>query len=171
MYRYSISANTWTTLSPTTPRTAAPVAGMGAVAIGVSGETDWANESAIKNGRYIYSPRGTGSNIDRFDIAGGTAGAGAWQQLTFINGETFGSGSSYFAMGRYIYIRKDATNRFFKYSVRGNYIEPFATNLYTDGAAVIGNKICVKNLDSTGTVRWVYALRNSGVELHRIMII
>lgn len=171
MYRYSISADTWTTLAPTTARAAAPVAGMGAVAIGVSGESIWADETNIKNGRYIYSPRGTSGVIDRFDIAGGTAGAGAWQALTFVNGEVFGAGSSYFAMGRYIYIRKDATNRFFKYSVRGNYIEPLATNLYTDGAAVLGNKIWVKNLDTTGAVRWVYSLRNSDVVLHRMMLI
>lgn len=171
MYRYSISANTWTTLAPTTARAAAPVAGMGAVCIGNSGEAAWADESAIKNGRYIYSPRGTSGVIDRFDIAGGTAGAGAWQALTFVNGETFGAGSSYFAMGRYIYIRKDATNRFFKYSVRGNYIEPFATNLYADSTAVLGNKIWVKNLDSTAAVQWVYSLRNTGTELHRVMII
>jgi hypothetical protein len=57
MYRYSISANTWTTMSPTTARAGAPVAGMGAVAIGKSGESSWANETAILDGRYIYSFR------------------------------------------------------------------------------------------------------------------
>lgn len=170
MYRYSVSANTWTVMSPTTARAAAPVAGMGAVAVGVSGEPIWAAETAIKDGRYIYSPRGTSSVIDRFDIAGGTAGAGAWQALTFVNGETFNAGSSYFVMGRYIFIRKDATNRFFKYSVRGNYLEPLSTNLYPDGAALLGNKIWVKNYDTAKTIQWLYSLRNTGTELQRLML-
>lgn len=172
MYRYSISANTWTTLAPTTARAGAPVAGMGAVAIGKSGETAWADESVIRDGRYIYSPRGGATaTIDRFDIAGGTAGAGAWQALTYVGAETFTTGSSYFAMGRYIYMRKDATNRFFKYSVRGNHVEPFTTDTFTDGAALLGQKIWVKNLDTTNTVQWVYSLANTGTVLRRIMII
>jgi len=172
MYRYSISANTWTTLAPTTARASAPVAGMGAVAIGKSGETVWANESVIQDGRYIYSPRGGATaTIDRFDIAGGTSGAGAWQALTYVGTETFTSGSSYFAMGRYIYMRKDATNRFFKYSIRSNYVEPFTTDLFPDGAALLGQKIWVKNLDSTAAVQWVYSLANTGTPLRRVMII
>lgn len=35
-------------------------------------------------------------------------------------------------MGKYVYIKKDATNRFFKFSVTANYMEPFNTNLYPD---------------------------------------
>ena len=74
-------------------------------------------------------------------------------------------------MGRFIYIRKDATNRFFKYSVRGNFIDPFTTNLFPDGAALLGNKIWVKNYDSTQDIQWVYALQNTGAILHRVMVI
>jgi hypothetical protein len=171
MYRYSISANTWTTMAPTTARGGAPIAGMGAVAIGKSGETAWADESNIQDGRYIYSFRWGTSVLDRFDIAGGTSGAGAWQAVTYSNAtETFATGSSYFVMGRYIFIRKDATNRFFKFSVRGNYLEPLTTNLFPDGAAVLGNKIWVKNYDSTANIQWVYALQNTGAILHRVMI-
>lgn len=167
MYRYSISANTWTTLAPGVARAAAPGVGMGAVCIGVSGEPTWAAENTIKDGKYLYSLRGGASGvIDRYDIP-----ANSWQALTFVNGETFTTGSSTFAMGRYIFIRKDATNRFFKYSVRGNYLEPLNTNLYPDGAALIGNKIWVKNYDSTKTVQWVYSLQNTGTMLHRLMLI
>lgn len=167
MYRYSISANTWTTLAPGVARAAAPAAGMGAVCIGVSGEPLWAAENTIKDGKYLYSLRGGASGvIDRYDIPANT-----WQALTFVNGETFAAGSSTFVMGRYIFIRKDATNRFFKYSVRGNYLEPLNTNLYPDGAALVGNKIWVKNLDTTKTIQWVYSLQNTGTVLHRIMLI
>jgi hypothetical protein len=172
MYRYSISANTWTTLAPPTARAGAPSFGMGAVAIGKSGETAWANESVILDGRYIYSPRGGAvATIDRFDIAGGTSGAGAWQALTYVGTETFTSGSSYFAMGRFIFCRKDATNRFFKYSIRSNSLEPLTTDFYPDGTALLGQKIWVKNLDTTNTIQWLYALANNGTVLRRVMLI
>lgn len=171
MYRYSISGNTWTTLAPTVARAGAPIAGMNAVAIGATGDSVWADESAIRDGRYIYSFRGGTAVLDRFDIAGGTSGAGAWAAITYVGAETFSTGSSAFAMGRYIFIRKDATNRFFKYSVRGNYIEPLSTNLFPDGAALLGNKIWVKNYDSTKSVQWVYSLMNTGTMLHRLMLI
>ena len=107
--------------------------------------------------------------IDRYDIAGGTAGAGAWLALAYPGAtETFTTGSSADWSGRYIYIRKDATNRFFKFSVRGNYMEALATNLYADGAAVLGCKIWVKDYDGTDTLKWLYSLRNTGTELHRL---
>jgi hypothetical protein len=170
MYRYSRAANTWTTLAPTTARAAAPAAGASLNWVGKTGDANWALEADIKDGRYLYSVRGGASTvIDRYDIAGGTAGAGAWLALTYPGAtETFTTGSSADWSGRYIYIRKDATNRFFKFSVRGNYMEALATNLYADGAAVLGCKIWVKDYDGTDTLKWLYSLRNTGTELHRL---
>ena len=172
MYRYSISANTWTVMSPTVARGAAPGLGMCADFIGLTGNSTWANESVIQDGRYIYSMRGgAGALIDRFDIAGGTAGAGAWAAVTYIGTETFTTGSSAFQSGEFLYIRKDATNRFFKYSVVDNLIYPFTTNTYTDGVALLGQKIWVKSLDATENISWVYSLMNTGTALHRVLII
>lgn len=172
MYRYSISANTWTVVAPTVARTAAPGLGMCADFIGFSGNSVWANESVIQDGRYIYSMRGgAGALIDRFDIAGGTAGAGAWTAITYIGTETFTTGSSAFQSGEWLYIRKDATNRFFKYSVVKNVIFPFSTNNFTDGVASLGQKIWVKSLDSTEDISWVYSIQNTGTAMHRVMII
>lgn len=171
MYRYSISGNAWTVMAPTTARSAAPGTGMTANAIGVTNDALWADESAILNGRYIYSVRGGGNaTIQRFDIAGGTAGAGAWSNVVTISAETFTTGSSAFPMGEFIYIRKDATNRFFKFSVVDNCMRPFSTNTYPDGTAVLGHKIWVKNLVGSD-VKWVYSLQNTGTALHRVMVI
>ena len=171
MYRYSISANTWTVLAPTTARAGAPGAGMGANSVGKSGDPQWANESIIQDGRYIYSVRAGGtSSIDRFDIAGGTAGAGAWLALNFVNGETFTTGSSVTLMGKWLYIRKDATHRFFKYSVTDNLIMALTSLVYPDGTAVIGNKIWIKNYDLGRIIQWLYTLSNSSNAVHRIMI-
>lgn len=162
VYRYSVSANTWTVMAPTTARTAAPGLALSANPIIKTGDSIWADESAIRDGRYIYSFRGgAGALLDRLDTAGGTAGAGAWLAINYVGAETFTTGSSYFAAGRYIFIRKDATNRFFKYSVRDNYVEPLTTDLFTEGAAVLGQKLWVHDFDGTGTVNWVYALGNS----------
>lgn len=172
MYRYSRSANTWTTMAPTTARAAAPGTGCSLNWVGKTGDANWASESAILDGRYLFSVRGGASAvIDRFDVAGGTAGAGAWQALSYPGAtETFTTGSSADWSGRYLYVRKDGTNRFFKFSVRGYYMEPLSTNLYADGAALLGRKIWVKDLDGTDTIKWLYALRNSGTELHRLVL-
>lgn len=91
------------------------------------------------DGRYIVSPRGGGSSaIDRFDIAGGTAGAGAWQNMVYIGSiETFTTGSSHDANGQKLYMRKDATNRFFQYDVVYNRMYPFSTLEYPDGTALV----------------------------------
>lgn len=172
MYRYSISGNSWTVMAPTVARSAAPSTGMSMDWVDNTEQDSWYNESDFREGRYIYSVRGgAGALIDRFDIAGGTAGAGAWVQVTYVATETFTTGSSAFADGRYIYIRKDATHRFFKYSITGNYMEPLSVNMYTDGAALLGQKIWVFALDRNKTVRWVYSLQNTGTALHRLMII
>ena len=165
MYRYSISANTWTVLSPGVARAAAPGAGMGAVPIGITGDTGWANENAILNGRYIYSLRAGGSSaIDRYDIA-----ANSWAAVALVNAETFTTGSAIFNSGEYIYMRKDATNRFFKYSVVDNAQRPLTTNQYPDGTAIVGSKLWVKNLQGS-SIQWLYSLQNTGVALHRMML-
>ena len=172
MYKYSISGNSWSLMAPTTARGAAPSTGMCLDWVSETGNDVWALESDIQDGRYIYSMRGgAGALIDRFDIAGGTAGAGAWTAVTYIGTETFTTGSSAFQSGQYLYIKKDATNRFFRFDIVGNQMGSFTTNLYTDGTAVLGQKLWVKNLDPTENIKWVYSLGNTLTVLHRVMII
>ena len=159
-------------MAPTTARGAAPSTGMCLDWVSETGNDVWALESDIQDGRYIYSMRGgAGALIDRFDIAGGTAGAGAWSAVTYIGTETFTTGSSAFQSGQYLYIRKNATNRFFRFDIVGNQMGSFTTNLYTEGTAVLGQKIWVKNLDPTENIKWVYSLGNTLTVLHRVMVI
>lgn len=169
LYRYSLSANTWSALAPGVARALAPGVGMSLNWASRTGDPLWANESDIRDGRYLYSFRGGATSaLDRYDIALNT-----WAAITTYGplAETFTTGSSYDLAGRYLYIRKDATHRFFKLSTRGNLLEPLATNLYPDGAAVLGDKLWVKQLDSSGSVAWLYSLTNSGTVLHRLMLI
>ena len=52
-------------------------------------------------------------------------------------------------------------------------MEPFTTNLYPDGTAVIGDKLWLKDYVESGVVKlsWVYSLRNTGTEVHRMLLI
>ena len=167
MYTYNISANTWATLAPGAARAVAPSTGMSLNWVGNTGDSVWGNESDILNGKYIYSFQGGGTAaLHRYNISTNT-----WETVTYIGTETFTTGSSADVSGRYIYLRQAPSNRFFKYSIRGNYLEPFSQNSYPDGAVVLGQKVWVKSLDPGGVIKWVYAMMNTGTVMHRIMII
>ena len=167
LYRYSISGNAWSTVTPGVARAGAPVAGMSASFIQQSGHPAWAQESAVQDGRYIFSFRGGGALLDRYDVA-----LNAWAAITYSPlAETFAAGSGYESDGRHVYIRKDTAHRFFKYDVVGNALDPLSTNLYADGTAVLGDKIWICDLPSEPSVSWLYSLRNSGTELHRMLLI
>lgn len=174
MYKYSISGNTWSTVNVgANTRAAAPAAGMTADWVGVTGDTGWANVNNCLDGRYIYSMRPTSGILDRYDIS-----AQAWLPTTGVNYLpvlTLVNGSSSFWDGRYIYYMVPGSTsvptRIYKYNIRGNYMEPFAEDWYLGGAAVIGDKLWVKDLSSAGTIRWVYYMSSTSTIVRRIMII
>jgi len=174
LYKYSISGNTTATVSPSAARAGAPVAGMTACFVGVTGNATWALVSGIKNGRYIYSLRGGASTIlDRYDIA-----TLAWLPTTgvvYVNTLiTFATGTSMFWDKEFLYIAKEGSasvpQRFYKYSVTGNTLDVVTTDWYLNGAAVLGNKIWLKNLSSQGVIKWLYCLGATSTNLRRIMI-
>lgn len=173
MYKYSISGNSWSTVVVTAARAGAPVAGMGANFIGKTGDAGWADITNIKDGRYIYSVRGTSGIIDRYDIT-----SLAWVATTGVPYQpfitTFNNGDSTFWNGRYLYILKEGTAsvpvRIYKYSLRGNYLEPVATDWYLGGVAVNGNKMWIKNLSSAGTVKWLYYNSGTSNIVRRLML-
>ena len=168
LYRYSISGNAWTVLTPSVARGAAPGAGMTANFMQYTGHPSWANESNINDGRFIYSFRGGASTaLDRYDIA-----LNLWAVITYSpQAETFTTGSGSESDGRHIYLRKDATHRFFKYDVVGNALDPLSVNLYPDGAAVVGDKNWICNLPDAPGVSWMYSLGNTSAVLHRVLLI
>jgi len=134
LYRYDIGANTWSTLAPGVARGGAPGAGMSGHWVHSVGESDWTNESAIINGRYIYSFRGAaGALLDRYDIAGNT-----WSAITYSpNTEVFGAGSKYALSEGRLYIQKAATGRWFAYDFARSEMFPWGTMLYPQGAAIV----------------------------------
>lgn len=169
MYRYDITANTWSTLAPGAARAAAPGAGMSGHWIHSVGESDWNNESAILNGRYIYSFQGGGfAALHRYDIAGNT-----WATITYApNGETFTTGTKYALHNDYLYIQRDATGRWFYYDFARSEMFPWSTMLYPQGAAVVGDTafdVVVK--DTTPETYFVYMLLNTSNILLRQQVV
>jgi len=176
MYKYSISGNSWATIAPTTARGAAPGLGAGFEFVGKTGDTVWADITDIKDGRYIYSLRGGASAvIDRYNISGGTNGAGAWEVMAYVPYiTTFTTGASTDWAGEYIFIAKEGSatvpQKFFKYNIISNAIRPVATDWYLNGAALLGNKLWMRYLSSAQEVLWLYNLGSTSTNLRRLMI-
>ena len=169
MYRYSISGNTWTTLSPTAARAAAPGAGMSGHWVWDVGDSDWNDVSNIRNGRYIYSFQGGATNaLHRYDIALNT-----WETITYApRAETFTTGATYAYNNNHIYISKESTGRWFKYSIPRHSLVPWSTNLYPHGAALVGDRswdVCYK--DGSTEINYIYTLLNTSTITMRCPVI
>jgi hypothetical protein len=169
MYRYSISANTFTTLSPTAARAAAPGGGMSANWVGQVPNNLWKNESDYLSGRFIYSFRGAGtSTLHRYDIALNT-----WATYDYIRQqETFTTGSCYDYENGKIYILKENTGRLFRYDVVDNEIIGTSTDLYPQSTAVVGDKIfTVEYYDGSGDrINFIYYIQNTSTIFRRLMV-
>ena len=168
MYRYSISWNTWTVLSPWVARAWAPIAWMSANWVWNTWDLTWGNESVLLDWKYIYSFRWGTSVLDRYDIA-----ANSWSAVTYNYAqETFSTWSSYDALDDRIYIRKDSTNRYFYFDIPWNNIFPFSTLLQTDWTAVLWDKLWTHRYSSGGTnIDFLYSMQNTSANVFRTMII
>ena len=170
MYRYSISANTWTTLSPTAARAAAPGAGLGGHWIWGHSDNAWTSESAIINGKRIYSLRGgAGAVVDYYDIAANTWVSG----ITYAPAtEVFGAGTTYAYNGDYLYVQKDATGRWFRFNFATSECEPWNTMTYTQGAAVVGDTTFdVTYTDGATKIVYIYKVLNTSAVMLRQMVV
>jgi hypothetical protein len=169
MYRYDITANTWSTLSPVAARAAAPGAGMSAHWVHSSTASDWTNESLILNGRYIYSFQGAASGaLHRYDIPGNT-----WATITYSpSSETFTTGTKYALRNDRLYIQKEATGRWFAFDFVRSELFPWGTMLYPQGAALVGDTAFdVVYKDGATDIFYVYILLNTSTVLLRQMVI
>jgi hypothetical protein len=169
LYRYSISAGTWTTLSPTAARGAAPSTGMSGHWVWGSTAADWTAETTIQNGRFIYSFRAGGAaNLDRYDVALNT-----WATVTYSPAvETFTTGSKYIYNGDYLYIQGNATGRWFRYNFVTSEMDGWGTMLYPQGAALLGDTAFdVTYVDGTTEIKYNYMLLNTSNIMLRQMVV
>jgi hypothetical protein len=169
LYRYSISGDSWSTLSPGTARTAAVGNGCCLLFIPVASDTSWADETNIRNGRYLYSFQGgVSGNLSYYDIAANT-----WINLTttYRNGggntavdfgPTFGWSST--SDREFIYyaqlISSSSPTRVYRYNCVTQTLEPFSTfPLPYFNNQGTGNRLIVGSYTDGGTViRWLYYL-------------
>jgi hypothetical protein len=170
LYRYTISTNTWATLSPTAARAAAPGAGMSAHWVWDVKETDWTGENAILNGRRIYSFRGAaGAVLDYYDIAANTWVSGVTYSPAT---ETFTTGTKYSYMENFLYIQKEATGRWFRYNLATNQMDGWNTMLFPNGAALIGDTAFdVTYFDGATEIHYVYMILNTSTVMLRQQVI
>jgi hypothetical protein len=169
LYRYSISANTWTTLSPVAARSGVAAAGMSGHWIHSETNAAWNDESAILNGRYIYSFRGENSSVlHRYDIAGNT-----WATISYApSAEVFGTGTKYTYVNDKIYIQKDVTNRWFEFDIADANMMGWTTMPVVQGAAVVGDTAFdATYYDGETQIHYVYMLLNTSTLMYRQMII
>jgi len=169
LYRYSISANTWSTLAPVAARAVAPGTGMSAHWVHSAPEAEWNNESAVMNGRYIYSFQGgASSNLHRYDIAGNT-----WATIPYAPAvETFTTGTKYALHNGRLYMTKENTGRWFSYDFARSEMFPWSPILYPQSTAIIGDTAFdVVYKDGATEIFYVYLLINSGTALLRQMVI
>ena len=165
-YRYSISGNSWSTM------TVAPATrGIGHSLDWIVNINDinWNNEDNNLVGKYIYSFRGTAtSTLSRYNIA-----ANSWEDLTYGNQlTTFTTGSCACVERNEMYISKENTGIVYRYVITENRLEPFGTFPYPNSTAVSGQKIWIHNYtEKDDYVKFVYYLSHSLANLHRCQVI
>ena len=170
LYRYSVTSNTWSTLTPTAARAAAPGAGMSAHWIYGETNTLWTNENTIINGQRIYSFRGNaGAVLDYYDIAANTwVSAVPYAPATV----TFTTGSKYTYINDKLYIQKEVTNRWFAYDFQEQNMVGWTQMPLVQGAAIVGDTAFdVTFYNGTLEVHYVYMLMNTSTLLYRQMVI
>lgn len=171
LYRYSISGNAWSVLTPGAARSGAPGAGMSAhwvFDVEATVDDRWTDENNIINGRRIYSFRGAaGALLDYYDIAANT-----WVSDVAYSPkvETFTTGSKYVYADGYLYMQKDATGRWFRYSFAEQSMVGWSTNIYPGGAAVVGDTAYDVVEPETG-VRYIQYILNTSQIMMRCMVV
>jgi hypothetical protein len=169
LYRYSISGNTWTTLTPGVARGGAPTTGMSGHWIHSVSATDWTTENANLNGRYIYSFRGAGGALlDRYDIA-----ANSWAAMTYSPAvETFTTGTKWAYCKDALYAQKDATGRWFRFDIAQSAMDGWNTMVFPNGAALLGDTCFDATYkDGATEIDYVYMILNTSTVMLRQMVI
>lgn len=172
LYRYSIAGNSWTTLAPVAARAGAPGAGMSLNWVKGSTAAAWTNESAIINGRRLYSWRGAGGGVlDYYDIAANTWVSGV--PLWGIGQEVFTTGSCHDNADRGLILsQRDATGRFFALDVANQQVTSRATLFYPQGTAVVGDRLfTVEYSDGATRLQWIYYIAATSNVMFRCLLI
>ena len=142
-----------------------PVRGAAIEFIWLHGATD-----PNKKGRYMYYPRGGGSNT--FDILDITTGTFTFGVQTSPQTEGFTTGTSYTYDGEdTVYFSRSATGlpiRIFKHDVNTGIFRGTATTTFLQGTAHVGNLMEV--VETTDGLKYLYCLQNTGTLMARALL-
>lgn len=179
LYRYAINGtaglaanaqatgDTWITVAPGVARAGAGAAGLSLNYIAGSHDSRFTDESAIVNGRRIYSFRGGAtSTLDYYDVPSNawTSGVSYGRQAA-----TFTTNTSWTENTNGIFwCQKEATGRFYRYNAARNLLTGVGTNVYPNSTAILGKKTFILAL---GDLTWLYAIRHTGTEMFRMLMI
>lgn len=182
LYRYSVTSNTWTTLTPSAARGGAP--GAGSSAFWVS-KSSWELNSDgspspltvgstvyKQNGRYILSFRGGGANsLDMYDIAANT-----WiSSLDYGNrNEIFTTGSNAVDYKDDIFIMKESTGKILKFSISDWAMKSFSFLTIPQSTAVAGAKMSILpyvDPDDGKELVYLYSASQTRQDFVRMLII
>lgn len=180
LYKFSVSSNSWTVLSPTAARSGS--IGAGGTANWIDSVSSWvlpSNESPDsllqsgsilkQNGRYIFSFRGgASSTLDVYDLA-----ANNWiSGVTYGNQmETFSTGSSSCDVDGKIYLQKEATGRIFQFDLTEFRLLPFSTTNAAQSTTVVGNKMfSLPFVSGSDKINFLYSLQHTLTSLVRCAV-
>lgn len=170
MYRYSISGNSWLTLSPAAARGGPPSLGMSGHWVYGATDAAWSAENDIINGRRIYSFRGgVTALVDFYDIAANT-----WiSALPYAPAaETFTTGTKWIYHGDFLYCQKDISNRWFRFNVVTSEQDGIGTALYPQGGAIVGDTAFdVTYKDGDTSILFLHMGLNTSNVMLRLMVI
>lgn len=181
LFKYSISGNTWATITPGAARAAASSTGASGNWIASVPETAWMSVGSAggpggalkQNARYIYSFRGGAvGTLDVYDISANTWYSGV--TIAGATAETFTTGSVWCDYNGTIYGQKDATGRFFMLNVGKNELIPLTTNNITQGAAVSGARLIFDRYTDASNGREVQFLTfvsSTSSQVQRLLLI
>jgi len=179
LFKYSISGNTWATITPGAARGGAAGAGTSGSWIANVPDIAWNGAGSAggpggalrQNGRFIYSFRAAGaSTLDVYDIAANTW----YSAITYVGSETFTTGSTWADWNGTIYGQKDATGRFFMFNVAKNELIPLTTNNITQSTAIAGARLLFDEYyDPTNgkALSFITYLSNTSAQLQRMVLI
>jgi len=179
LFKYSISGNTWATITPVAARAGAAGAGTSGIWVANVSDIAWNGAGSAggpggalrQNGRFIYSFRGgAASTLDVYDIAANTW----YSAITYVGSETFTTGSTWADWNGTIYGQKDATGRFFMFNVAKNEMIPLTTNNITQSTAISGARLLFDQYyDPTNgkALRFITYLSNTSAQLQRMVLI
>lgn len=181
LFKYSISGNTWATISPVAARAGAPSTGASGnwisnvpdiswVGVGTSGGPGGALR---QNGRYIYSFRGGAtSTLDIYDIAANT-----WYSGHSYGGatlETFTTGTVFSDWDGTIYMQRDATGRVYMFNVARNELIPLSQTNITQGAAVAGHRLMYDeyyDMTNGRSLAYLTYIANTSSQIQRLILV